>query len=88
MLIALAISTLLMFPTVMIHYESLRVTDRTLPHIHIAPCLRMLDVITGMFIAHTLEVWLQSVTFFVLANHLDLGGFGGVQTSIRTRHVA
>jgi hypothetical protein len=78
MLIAMVISTLLVFLSVMIHYESLRVTDRLLPHIHIAPRLRMLVVITGMFTAHTLEVWLHAVAFYVLANHLNLGGFGGL----------
>jgi hypothetical protein len=36
-----------------------------------------LVVIVAAFLAHTLEVWIFAITYFLLANHFGLGSFHG-----------
>jgi hypothetical protein len=64
MLIAMALSTLLVLSTVLIHYEILRLTSLLLPRMTIPPRQRTVVVIMASFTAHTIEVWLHAIVFY------------------------
>ena len=76
--IATFIAASLVFITVLIHYEVLRLISEIIPKLTIQPRLRILVVIYGAFFAHTLEVWLFAAAYHFLNNHLILGSFHGL----------
>ena len=53
----------------------LRLISELIPKLKIQPRLRILVVIYGAFLAHTLEVWLFGLTYYVLATYLNVGTF-------------
>lgn len=64
--------------TVLVHYESLRlITDKLVPRLHIPPRQEMVFVIFGVFLAHTLEVWLFALCYALLVIN-GIGHFAGV----------
>lgn len=75
---AMAASVTLVTITVLVHYESLRlITDRVLPHAHRShPRNEMIAVIFGVFIAHTVEVWIFAGGYAVLVG-LEIGQLRG-----------
>lgn len=75
---AMAASVTLVTVTVLVHYESLRlITDRVLPHAHRShPRNEMIAVIFGVFIAHTLEVWIFAGGYAALVD-LHIGRLHG-----------
>lgn len=77
MLIAMILSTVMVLLTVLIHYEVLRLTSLLLPRLKIPPRQCTLIVIAATFIAHTIEVWLYAITFFLVTDHFGIGKFGG-----------
>lgn len=80
-LIATLVGFLLVLATVMVHYEALRLISRLLPQLKIQPRLRILAVIYGVFLAHTIEVWIFAIAYFLLSEQMPLGSFTGVPTS-------
>jgi hypothetical protein len=77
MLPAMIASTLLVFATILIHYEALRFTSDYLRHLRIPPRPRILVVICAVFAAHTVEVWLYAFAYWTSIELFNLGGFGG-----------
>jgi len=77
MFIAMSLSVVLVLSMVLIHYEVLRYTSILLPHLKIPPRQRILVVILAAFFAHTLEVWLYAVVYYLMAGHFGFGGFAG-----------
>ncbi len=77
MLLALVLSAVLVVACVLIHYEVLRFTSTLLGRLTISPRSRILVVMAAVFLAHTLEVWMYAVVYFLVADHLGLGSFGG-----------
>jgi hypothetical protein len=77
MLIGMAASTFLVLATVGIHYECLRLVSALLPHLKIRPRARIIVIIIGAFAAHTVEVWLYAVGFFVLDRYAEVGHLTG-----------
>ena len=81
-LIAAFITASLVFITVLIHYEVLRLISEIIPKLtFIQPRLRILVVIYGAFFAHTLEVWLFAAAYYLLNTYLALGSFHGLATA-------
>jgi hypothetical protein len=81
-LIAAFITASLVFITVLIHYEVLRLISEIIPKLtFMQPRLRILVVIYGAFFAHTLEVWLFAAAYYLLNIHLSLGSFHGLATA-------
>lgn len=63
--------------TVLVHYEALRlISDKLIPRLRVHPRQEMVYVIFGVFFAHTLEVWLYTACYALLA-HLGVGHFSG-----------
>jgi len=66
---------LLISATVLIHYETLRLTGRLLPRLPIQPRQRVLVVIATCFLAHLVEIVLYAAAFALL---YGLQGFGRI----------
>lgn len=63
--------------TVLVHYESLRlISDKLVPRLRLHPRHEMVYVIFGVFLAHTLEVWLFAGSYVALAK-MGIGRFHG-----------
>lgn len=77
MLVGMIASTILVFATVGIHYEALRLVSALLPHLRIRPRARIIVIIIGAFAAHTVEVWFYAVAFFVLDRYAEVGHLTG-----------
>jgi hypothetical protein len=80
MLLALIFSTLLVLATVLIHYETLRLASAWLPRLQIPPRQRIIAVILATFCAHTVEIWLHAMAYYILADHLGIGSLGGADS--------
>ena len=70
-------STILVLLTVGVHYEVLRLTSAALPRLAIPPRTRMLFVIIAAFFAHTVEVWLYAIAYYLFVDYFGLGHFEG-----------
>ena len=79
--IATVITLFLVFITVTIHYEVLRLISEIIPKLKMQPRVRILVVIYGAFFAHTVEVLVFTCAYYGLTTHLSIGGFHGVQNS-------
>lgn len=79
-LIAMAVASILVLATVLIHYEAMRLITEALPRLHIRPRLRIIAVIIGVFVAHTCEVWVFGMTYWLMSGPLAMGTVGGYTT--------
>jgi hypothetical protein len=68
--IALAVSFFLVIATIALHYEALRQLSDVVPKLRIAPHIRILVVIVGVFAVHLVEVGIYAGAFAALS------GFG------------
>jgi len=76
MLLALALSMLLVTSCIIIHYEVLRFMSILIPALKLAVRLKVLLVVMGCFIAHTIEVWLYAIAYLLL-DLTELGSLKG-----------
>jgi hypothetical protein len=74
-MLAMAVAAALVLLTVLIHYEALRLITLLLPRVSVAPRMRILVVILGVFAAHTVEVWVFGLCYWFLSG--TLGGVSG-----------
>lgn len=77
MFAAMLLSAGLVIATVLIHYEVLRTLSNWLPRLKLAPRQRILVVICAVFLAHTVEVWLHALAYYLSAGSWGIGTFGG-----------
>ncbi|MEO6381433.1 MAG: ion channel [Nitrobacter sp.] len=73
---ALALSTFLVAACIAIHYEMLRYTSVLIPSLKVAVRIKVLLVVLGCFIAHTIEVWLYAFAYLLL-DQIGLGSLQG-----------
>ncbi len=66
MLSEMAISTVLVVTSILIHYEALRVLSTFVPDLKVAVRVKVLIVVIGCFVAHTIEVWLYAGAFLLI----------------------
>ena len=78
MLIALFLSSTLVAATIFIHYEILRGLSGIVPILKIPVRLKVLIVVFGCFLAHTLEVWLYAGVYYVV----NLNGLGSLKGQV------
>jgi hypothetical protein len=80
LLLAMAVSTVMVLLTVLVHYECLNLLSRYVRSRVPFSRIHVLAVIIGVFTAHTIEVWLYAGAFYLLdrwsggmgiAGHLD-----------------
>jgi Ion channel len=66
MFAAMAISAFLVTTNIFVHYEALRLMSVHVPSLPIAVRLKVLTVVLGCFVAHTIEVWLYAGAFSLI----------------------
>ena len=72
--------TILVALTILVHYEVLRLTSALMPALgRVKPRGRVVLVVFACFAAHTIEVWLFAVAYYLFVEVFGLGGFGGLQ---------
>jgi hypothetical protein len=81
MIIAMMVATVLVLTTTLLHYEVLRITSDHLVDLPIPPRRRILAVIVTAFAAHTAEIWLYAIAYWISITIFGVGGFGGQAVS-------
>jgi hypothetical protein len=76
---AAALTTILLVClTILAHYEALRFTWLLLPRLTwLSLRARLIVVVFACFAAHTLEVWIYAVAFYLFDSVFGLGSFAG-----------
>ncbi|MDZ4735248.1 MAG: potassium channel family protein [Rhodospirillaceae bacterium] len=78
MLLATAISVVLLATTILTHYEALRLVSRVLPGPERLGLRRRMVLVTlACFVAHVLEVLVYALAYYVFADDLKLGSLTG-----------
>lgn len=73
----MGLAVLLVATCVLVHYEVLRLTSVILPRLTIRPRKRILFVMGMAFLAHSLEVWIYGVAYWLIAHYLAIGDIAG-----------
>ena len=77
MIAAMIASVILVAATLLIHYEALRIVSDLLPRLAIPPRWRIVFVVFAAFTAHTIEVWVYAISYYLFVDVLHLGRFTG-----------
>ncbi|MBV8167247.1 MAG: two pore domain potassium channel family protein [Alphaproteobacteria bacterium] len=75
MIIAMIATVVLVALTILVHYEVLRITSAHLSEVPIPPRARIVVVVGAAFVAHTVEVWLYGVAYWLLILKWGFSGF-------------
>lgn len=70
-------ATILVVATIFIHYEALRLSSIVVESINGHPRFKILVAICMLFLAHTVEVWLFAIGYYIMDIELNIGGFAG-----------
>ena len=81
MFAAVTTSTILVGLTLLIHYDILRQASLALPDLPIPVRMRVGVVVFAAFLAHTLEVCLYALAFYLFDDVLDFGSLAGETTA-------
>jgi hypothetical protein len=77
MFLAMATSVVLVVSTILVLYETLRLTSEHLSELPIPPRMRILAVVLMTFIGHTVAVWIYAFAYWMLVLRLGIGAFAG-----------
>lgn len=78
MLLSMLAAIALVLVTLLIHYETLRITGELLPRLTIvSPRFRIVFVVLACFVAHTIEVWVFGLSYLWLDSWPGFGDFAG-----------
>lgn len=77
MIWAMLAAIVMVFSTILLHYEVLRFTSTHIAELRMPPRTRILAVVCAAFAAHTGAVWLYACAYWVLVVHLGLGSLSG-----------
>jgi hypothetical protein len=80
LLTSMGLAGLLVGLCVLVHYEFLRAASIILPRLTIRPRPRILIVMGVAFLAHSLEVWIYGVAYYLIAKYLAIGDIAGKVT--------
>lgn len=78
MLVVLASSIVLVVATILVLYETLRLTSEHLAELPVPPRWRIVVVVLATFAGHTVAVWVYAGAYWLLILRLGLGAFSGV----------
>ncbi len=74
----MVVTTIMVFITVLIHYETLRfASDKITSLCSLNGRLKILFMITACLFAHTMEVWVFAFSFYLMHDVFYLGSFAG-----------
>jgi hypothetical protein len=78
MMIAASLSLMLTVVSSLLHYECLRLLNDSLPRAKfIENRAKVVAALAGAMISHLCQILLFAVAYYLLRDHLGLGGFGG-----------
>ena len=75
---AMATSVVLVVTTILIVYETLRLTSNHLADLPLPPRMRIIAVVLAAFAGHTAAVWTYALAYWVLSVNLQVGSFAGL----------
>ena len=75
--LAIILAASLLFATASIHYGLLRATAWWMPHPRLGARHRILVTISGIFVAHLIEISLYALAYYLMHAHLNLGAITG-----------
>ena len=78
MIVAMAASVVLVMATILILYETLRLTSTHLADLPVPPRMRIIAVVLAAFVGHTAAVWTYALAYWVLTLKLQVGSFSGL----------
>src|SRR6476661_3689168 len=78
MFLAMLLAAFLVPANILVHYEMLRLMSVYVPALPVAVRLKVLVVVLGCFVAHTIEVWLYAVAYLLI----DRAGIGSLQGQV------
>ncbi|AWN37734.1 two pore domain potassium channel family protein [Methylobacterium radiodurans] len=78
MLLTLSASVVLVIVTILVLYETLRLTSEHLAELPVPPRWRIVAVVLAAFAGHTVAVWTYAGAYWLLVLRLRLGAFAGV----------
>src|ERR1700709_807841 len=78
MFAAIGLSALLVTINIFVHYEVLRFLSAYVPKLGLAVRVKVLVVVLGCFVAHTIEVWLYALSYMLI----DRAGIGSLQGQV------
>ena len=78
MFLSIGLSAILVTVNIFVHYEALRFLSVYIPRLRIAVRLKVLAVVLGCFVAHTVEVWLYAFVCLII----DRLGFGSLKGQV------
>lgn len=78
MLVGTLASVVVVFLTIMVHFEFLRLAQRLAERSRLRPRLRIVALLMGAFAAHTLEVYVYTIAYMVIDWTVPGAGFIGV----------
>lgn len=79
LLIGMAVSALLVVLCLLVHYEALRLISALVPRLAwLRPRQRIVVVVSGTFVAHTVEVWLFAAAYWLVAMFPAVAAFSAV----------
>jgi hypothetical protein len=78
MLAAMAATVVLVMTTILILYETLRLTSNHLAELPVPPRMRIIAVVLAAFVGHTASVWTYALAYWVLTVKFHVGAFAGL----------
>src|SRR3954454_3962213 len=78
MIVAMAASVVLVVTTILILYETLRLTSNHLAELPLRPRARIIVVVLATFFGHTAAVWTYAFAYWVLMVKWQIGSFAGL----------
>ncbi|WP_262266153.1 potassium channel family protein [Microvirga yunnanensis] len=74
----MATSVVLVVTTILIVYETLRLTSNHLADLPVPPRMRIIAVVLAAFVGHTAAVWTYALGYWALSLKLQVGSFAGL----------
>lgn len=71
-------AVVLVVVTIVIHYETLRLTSNHLSELPLPPRMRIIVVVLACFVGHTISVWTYAFAYWILAVGWGLESFSGL----------
>jgi len=78
MLLSMSLSAILVTANILVHFEALRLMSAYVPGLPISVRARVLVVVLGCFVAHTIEVWVYGLSFWLI----DKAGIGSLKGQV------
>jgi len=78
MIAVMVASVVLVVTTILILYETLRLTSNHLAELPLRPRARIIVVVLATFVGHTAAVWTYAFAYWVLMVKWQIGGFAGL----------